>query len=73
MQVCTETVNFVLEGINKMKEQTIAEVITTVERNPWLCFQQLEQSGCLRSNSTKLCQLWKGRGGLAEIVKLIRE
>lgn len=63
MQVCTETVNFALEGINKMKEeQTIAEVITTVERNPWLCFQQLEQAA---SGPTPQSSVSSGKEGVA--------
>lgn len=45
MQACTQTVNIALEVTNILRRTNhFAEFITSVEINPCVCFQELEQA-----------------------------
>lgn len=74
MQVCPETVNFALEVMNTIKEEQ------TVLQNSLHLWKEIH--GSVFQSWDKLShiqpckvlgQLWRGRGGLAEIVKLVTE
>lgn len=74
MQVCTEKVDFALEVMNTLKEE---QTVLLNSLHLWKeihgsVFQSWDKLSQVQPCKV-LGQLWKGRGGLAEIVKLVRE
>jgi len=74
MQVCIETASSAFEVMNKIKEQ---QTILQKSLHLWKeihssVFQSWDKLSQVQPCKV-LGQLWKGRGGLAEIVKLARE
>lgn len=74
MQVCTETVYFALEVMNTIKEE---QTILQNSLHLWKAIHGSVFQSWDKLSQVQPCkvlgQLWKGRGGLAEIVKLARE
>lgn len=67
MQVCTETVNFALEVITTIQEEQI------LLQNSLHLSHLPELGQAVSGPALQSTQLWEGKGGLAEIVKLVRE